>query len=144
MKKKNCLLSLLAMIMVAMLSVGFASCGSDDDDEEMSGSFLVGEWHECETDGTLLNDATESEVHHMKLYSNGNGDYWSISKGKEDELKFSFKYSYSLNGSNGIMTTTITSSSRPSIVGEVETASFTIENGILHLGEIYYKKISNS
>lgn len=37
MKKKNCLLSLLAMIMVAMLSVSFASCGSDDDDDEITG-----------------------------------------------------------------------------------------------------------
>ena len=37
MKKKNCLLGLLAMIMVAMLSVGFASCGSDDDDDEITG-----------------------------------------------------------------------------------------------------------
>ena len=37
MKKKNCLLSLLTMIMVAMLSVGFASCGSDDDDDEITG-----------------------------------------------------------------------------------------------------------
>ena len=37
MKKKNYLLSLMAMIMVAMLSVGFASCGSDDDDDEITG-----------------------------------------------------------------------------------------------------------
>ena len=37
MKKKNCLLSLMAMIMVAMLSVSFASCGSDDDDDEITG-----------------------------------------------------------------------------------------------------------
>lgn len=37
MMKKNYLLSLLAMIMVAMLSVGFASCGSDDDDDEITG-----------------------------------------------------------------------------------------------------------
>lgn len=41
MKKRNYLLSLLAMIMVAMLSVGFASCGSDDDDEIPGGSELV-------------------------------------------------------------------------------------------------------
>ena len=41
MKKKNYLLSLLTMIMVAMLSVGFASCSSDDDDEITGGSELV-------------------------------------------------------------------------------------------------------
>ena len=41
MKKKNYLLSLLTMIMVAMLSVGFASCSSDDDDEIIGGSELI-------------------------------------------------------------------------------------------------------
>ncbi len=37
MMKKNCLWSLLTIIMVAMLSVGFASCGSDDDEGGGSG-----------------------------------------------------------------------------------------------------------
>ena len=41
MKQKSILLSMLAVIMVAMLSVGFAACGSDDDD---SGSGVVGTW----------------------------------------------------------------------------------------------------
>lgn len=36
MKKKN-YLHLLAIMMVAMLSVGFVSCGSDDDDDDISG-----------------------------------------------------------------------------------------------------------
>lgn len=47
MKKKN-LWRLLTIMMVAMLSVSFASCGSDDDDEGsssgLSASNLVGEW----------------------------------------------------------------------------------------------------
>ena len=33
------------MIMVAMLSVGFASCGSDDDNKGGSNSPLVGTWY---------------------------------------------------------------------------------------------------
>ena len=40
MEKKN-YLHLLTIIMVAVLSVGFVSCGSDDDDDVLSGSELV-------------------------------------------------------------------------------------------------------
>ena len=36
MKRKN-YLHLLAILMLAMLSVGFASCGSDDDDDDITG-----------------------------------------------------------------------------------------------------------
>ena len=42
MKQKSILWSMLAVMMVAMLSVGFAACGNDDDDE--SGSSVVGTW----------------------------------------------------------------------------------------------------
>lgn len=35
--KKNSYLHLLAIVMVAMLSIGFASCSSDDDDNDISG-----------------------------------------------------------------------------------------------------------
>lgn len=38
MKNKKNLMCLLAIVMVAMLSVGFASCGGNDDDEEGGGS----------------------------------------------------------------------------------------------------------
>lgn len=41
MKQKSIIWSVLAIMMVAMLSVGFAACGSDDDD---SGSGVVGTW----------------------------------------------------------------------------------------------------
>jgi len=37
MKKKDFLWSLLTIIMVAMLSVGFASCSSDDNEDEITG-----------------------------------------------------------------------------------------------------------
>ena len=39
--KKNYYLHLLAIFMVAMLSVGFVSCGDDDDDDVTSGIELV-------------------------------------------------------------------------------------------------------
>lgn len=59
MKKKNYLLSLLAMIMVAMLSAGFASCGSDDDDDEITGGSelvdkLQGTWQFQKGTETLM------------------------------------------------------------------------------------------
>lgn len=48
MKKKNWLWSMLAVMMVAMLSVGIVSCGKDDDDNgtgsSVSNSSVVGRW----------------------------------------------------------------------------------------------------
>jgi hypothetical protein len=41
MNKKNYLWSLLTIMMLAVLSVGFVSCGDDDDDEITGGSELV-------------------------------------------------------------------------------------------------------
>jgi hypothetical protein len=48
--KKKYLFSLMAILMMAMASVSFVSCGSDDDDEEMGGMdddtrMIVGVWH---------------------------------------------------------------------------------------------------
>lgn len=47
MNKKN-LLHLMAIMMVAMLSLGFASCSSDDDDDD-NGNPLIGTWVENHT-----------------------------------------------------------------------------------------------
>ena len=43
---KKSLLQLMAVMMVAMLSIGFASCGGDDDDDNGGGNTagLVGKW----------------------------------------------------------------------------------------------------
>lgn len=43
MKQNSFLCSLLTMMMVAMLGIGFAAC-SDDDDDKGSGSSVVGLW----------------------------------------------------------------------------------------------------
>lgn len=42
MKQKRILWSMLAIIMVAMLSIGFGACSSDDDNDSSSG--VVGTW----------------------------------------------------------------------------------------------------
>ena len=118
MNKKN-LWSMMAILVIAMLSISLASCGSDDDNNE-DGSFLVGEWYECDSKGVFRNDATEEEVYHLRLRANGTGDFWSVSKGKEDAYKYSFEYS--------------------SEIGKIESGVVTYIDGVLSTGEVYYKK----
>ena len=104
-------------------------------------NFMVGEWMECDEYGNFRNDATDSEVMHLKFYSDNTGEWWSITKGKKDPHWYSFTYSYTLNGTEGEATMTLTNSSNPAEVGYSVTEPFTYINGILHTGEIYYKKI---
>jgi hypothetical protein len=61
-------------------------------------------------------------------------------KGKENSHKYSLKYSGSINGTSGSITMTITSSTVSSEVGQSGTWRVTFVDGILHVGEIYYKK----
>ena len=103
-------------------------------------SFLVGEWVECDVTGTFRNDATDYEVMHMKLYSDSKGEWWSITKGQKDAHWYFFDYSYTLDGTTGTVTMTLTSSYNPVEVGLSEAIPFTYVNGILHAGEVYYKK----
>ena len=129
------------MMLAVMMMPMVASCGDDDDDNGGgSNSFLVGEWQECKPNGVLKNDATDYEVMHLRLRSDGTGDWWSVSKGKENSHKYSFKYSGSINGTSGSITITITTSTVPSEVGKSGTWRVTYVDGILHVGEIYYKK----
>ena len=74
MKRKN-LWHLLAVVMVAMLSVGFTSCGSDDDDEptlKITKDMLVGSW---EVTNVTANSGDELRKVYvgatMKFYSDG-------------------------------------------------------------------------
>lgn len=130
----------MTFMMVVMLSMGFASCSSDDDDS--TGSALAGHWQECKSDGKVIDDATNYEVMHMKLQTNGKGEWWTVTKGKEDNYKYSFNYTYTLNGTSGKVTMTITESTNAKEVGKSQSTSFTLIDGILHAGEIYYKRIS--
>jgi hypothetical protein len=112
-----------------------------EDDKLLEGPFPVGKWQECNAEGVLLNEATDYEVMHMNFYSDGTGDFWSVTKGIVDHDKYSFNYTISMSGNSGSITQTITASNYEPQVGERYTASFTYENGIFHVGEIYYKKI---
>ena len=114
-------------------------------EEEYSGdNILVGEWQEINSKGNFLDDATDYEVHHMKLYPNNTGDYWSVTKGIIDKTKYSFTYSYTLNGTSGMFTMTITSSQNGPQVGHTDVVPFIYEYGIFDIGEISYKKIGGS
>ena len=135
MNKKK-LWSMMAIMMVAMLSISLASCGDDDD----NGNVIVGEWQECNSKGVFRNDASDDEVLHLSFRANGTGDFWSVSKGKEDAYKYSFEYSSDMKGASGKLTLTITSSTISSEIGNIESGDVSIENGILSTGEIYYKK----
>lgn len=150
--KKN-FWSMMAILVIAMLSISLASCGSDDDNNEdgsslassdddnnEDGAFLVGEWYECDSKGVLRNEATEEEVYHLRLRANGTGDFWSVSKGKEDAYKYSFEYSSDMKGASGKLTLTITSSTDASEIGNIESGDVTYIDGVLSTGEVYYKK----
>jgi hypothetical protein len=76
----------------------------------------------------------------LSFRANGTGDFWSVSKGKEDAYKYSFEYSSDMKGASGKLTLTITSSTISSEIGNIESGDVSIENGILSTGEIYYKK----
>ena len=143
-KKKSW--SMMAIMMVAMLSISLASCGDDDDNgnvivgEWQDSNVFVGEWQECNSKGVFRNDASDDEVLHLSFRANGTGDFWSVSKGKEDAYKYSFEYSSDMKGASGKLTLTITSSTISSEIGNIESGDVSIENGILSTGEIYYKK----
>ena len=78
MKTKN-YLSMLAVMMVAMLSLGFVSCGDDDDDA------AVGTWYRYDYDHT---------VREMWIFKNGGkGVCYEYYKGeRDDETKETFTY----------------------------------------------------
>jgi len=135
---------LLSFMMIAIIGVGFASCNDDDDEDS---KVLVGQWQECESDGVLRDDAKDYEVAHLVLRSDGTGDYWSMTKGKKDRGACSFDYSYTLKGTSGRFTMTLTATDGyydEDEIGETESVGFTLIDGIFLLGEIYYKKVSSA
>lgn len=86
--KKN-LFNWLTILMVAIVSVGFVSCGDDDDDEEGGPVSLVGTWS--------LNFGTEDYCL-LSFYTNGTVKYQEYDDGEwEEESIYSYTYS------NGIL-----------------------------------------
>ena len=135
---KKYLGSLLTLMMVATMSFVFTSCGDDDDDTPD----FVGEWQECESTGdyNFKDDETGYEVAHLRLRKDGTGEYWDVTKGKKNEYENTFDYTISFSGMTGTITLVCRSSSDESEVGTTESAKFTYVDGILHIGETFYKK----
>lgn len=88
---------LFAMMMVAMVCVGFASCSSDDDDEGDAG--LVGTWHYVSYETHYNNgkvEVNDPNRYGVESYWHFNADgtmdgyeYW---EGKFDVAHFTYKY----------------------------------------------------
>lgn len=77
--KRTYLWSLLAFMMVAMLSVGFVSCSDDDDDgDEISVGNLPGMWVLTRTDkvedGEKSSDTYDDDSHYMIVYEDGTAE----------------------------------------------------------------------
>lgn len=78
MKGKNCLLNLLAMIMVAALSFSLTSCSSsDDDDGGFKSSDLIGTWRNAIKKSGIRTYNADGTMEGSVTYSN-----WKYSDGK--------------------------------------------------------------
>ena len=137
---KKIYFNIMTTLMVTILSIGFISCNNDDDNGNDSDFVLIGEWQECESNGVFRDDATDYEVMHLQFLSDGTGNWWSVSNGKKDSYKYSFNYSSSINGTSGTITIIITSSTRSSNINHSSSLYVSYKNGILRIGDIYYKK----
>ncbi len=79
----------LTILMVAIVSIGFASCGGDDDDEKKSNegelTAIIGTWMETQDSGTKL---------YLVLLANGHGS-WEVEQSKghiENDGEFTYTY----------------------------------------------------
>ncbi len=79
----------LTILMVAIVSIGFASCGGDDDDEKKSNegelTAISGTWMETQDSGTKL---------YLVLLANGHGS-WEVEQSKghiENDGEFTYTY----------------------------------------------------
>ena len=118
MKKNNYFLHLLAIMMVAVMSLGIASCGSDDDDDSSSNAQLVGLWYE--NDGDYIHafcfnaDGTgwegewrvgSNEKHSARTWK-VDGNRLLIYNAKDGDLADDFYYSISSDGKKLTLTDT--------------------------------------
>lgn len=82
---KKYLLNWMTILMVAIVNVGFVSCGDDDDDKNEEGISIVGTWRHDFSSGYIL----------LILKSNGKGlleEYDSASGGIEYSEEITYYY----------------------------------------------------
>lgn len=95
--KKNFIWSMLAAVMVAMLSVSFASCSSNEDNEILSGTTinkedLLGSWVLIHSEGWQMSDDEKNTFDYTfdplrRYFRNGNKNsiYRSFSRHVQDD-----------------------------------------------------------
>ena len=85
-------------MMVAMLSVSFVSCGSDDDDNDnggISSSSIVGTWKSSHTE--RYNGYTYTWTEYVTLNSNKTGVTWIEEEDGTKDEEFTFAWTLSGN-----------------------------------------------
>lgn len=124
--KKN-LFNLIAILMIAVMSVSFVSCGSDDDKEESGISeSILGTWYMLESDsyGWVIH-VTMSSIKEYELYK---------SSGKWKLESAGSAYGYTINGNKltsldgGTVSVSISGNSM-TVRGEGQALRYTKYNG---------------
>lgn len=118
----------MMLVLLLATTIAVSSCSKDDDDNSVSEEFLIGAWDECEENGTLRDDKTEFEVFHLIFQKDGKAMHITYDNGK---LRGIVEFTWSLSGDK--LTTKYKSSPE-------ETTTIRYNNGILCIGDIYYKK----
>lgn len=98
---------------------------NDYDEEQITAELLSGYyWDECDADGNLINS---QEAYQLIFNSTGTGTWYTYDKGETISVE---TFSWKLSGER----LTITSKKGS------DTWKISYSNGILHMGDIYYKK----
>ena len=127
MKKKS--FYLWAMMLVAMLCVGFTSCGNDDDDDVVTGTGIVGTWQFDAVENHYKDGTSDSYSGFISQYgntygifykfeSNGTGVSYEYEDGEWDFDHFQYEY----DGKNTLYT---------SLTGNMEVRKLTSSELVL-------------
>lgn len=93
MKQKSILWSMLATIMVAMLSIGFAACDDDDDDDG-----IVGTWVAYESNIEIAITFNSDNTGMLKVDGSIYGTFTYTMNGQKGSMTYKYKGSYSGGG----------------------------------------------
>lgn len=102
--KKNFLLSMLAIMMVALVGAGLVACGSDD--EKNDNNSIVGTWVCVETSGS--NGYYRTQTITLNIMPGGKGTWATVSvyeyNGQQNTSRDSGDFTYTFNGTSGKVT----------------------------------------
>ena len=109
-------------IIAIILSIGYVSCGDDNDDDDVTNAFsIVGSWEECDIEGI----PTTVEQFHYVFNSNGTGKCYTTGA-IDGDFSSTFTYKFTDGQPTGIL--------KVSVKGEGEITGYTTyNNGILKI-----------